>query len=521
MFKKIGINNIFYLLYILLNLFLLFAFLYNHTKLNTIVGSDDGLIYHDLHTLFINGTIPFTSTLYVLLLYFFSKINGITQMQDINSFILFLNVLSLGVSAFFIAKIVKQITKNNFVSFFSITLFLLTSSVVFGYMNRATNYLLPLLFEIISFYYFLQYQKESKFNYAFLTLFFAQLTFLVRRIWQLYAFLIVICIAFEIIKKKKFRHFFFIFIFNFSLFLPWFLWRYLTLGKHFYIDEYSWIFDKEISSVIASHVWNPPASYNLLTSYFSETSYPTFGMQIFYILAVTIPLLTIYLFIKKKINKTALLITIILFLLFQLLPVLSPLARPINRYSLPGFPFLIIILCLLLSLFSNIIKNIKIRVTLAFLLLIICLIGTVNASNTIFDNYDSSYRLNQLFQKDAVDISKIIDKNNNILFRSYFIEQNIYKLNDKGSILSIINLKKDDAINYLTWENDPIGILKKYNIKYIFAYKNYPDLEYGFYPWLKETYKKEPKYLDGITADNRIKEIYNGMEIIVYEIQSK
>ena len=166
------------------------------------------------------------------------------------------------------------------------------------------------------------------------------------------------------------------------------------------------------------------------------------------------------------------------------------------------------------------IENKKTKAIVAILILLFIFIGAVKSAAVVFNSFEASREQNQLFQDDASIVARKIDKNKNILFRSYFIEQSIYKLGDKGTILNVFEMKKEDAIKYLAWENDPVKILKRYNIKYIFRYKNDPNLEYGYYPWLKETFNKDLKYLDGIRIDTRIKEIYNGKEIIAYEIMN-
>jgi hypothetical protein len=511
-------RKILYYLFFIVNFLTFLALVYTKTKFKIIFGSDDGILFHILHNFNINKTLPLGPTMFTLIVYLFTKLARSTNINFLNSFIILVNIISVVTSSIFISKIVKKLTKNTLVSLFSIPLFLFCSSVIFTYITRWVPYLPALMFSVLSFYYFLLYYGQGKFKYVFLSLFFAQITFLLRRIWQPFALFIAIFIAIEIIKKKKYKQFLFIFISNFLLFLPWLIWRVKNLGKFFYVDEYKWVFDKEIMDVYYKVLWNPKPSFNLLVTYFSPTSYPIFGNSMFYLLmAATVFIVSLIVFNKIRENKIIYIWSLFLFWFFLLL-VDTKLIRPSEGYSSPGFPFLIIILCFLLLLIFQIFKSKKSKLFFALLIYIIILIKAFDSVNYIFKNYESSKRYNLSFQKDASNISMMIDKNSSILFRSYFIEPSLYGLEDKGTILSIFDLEKGDAIDYLSWENDPLGILRKYNIKYVFEYKNNHELEYGYYPWLKETYNKDLQYLNGLNTDNRVIKIYDGVSLVAYEV---
>jgi len=108
--------NLLAVLLIFASFFVFLIFIFNYTRFIFVFGSDDGKMFHDLHMLFSRNILPTTSTFYVSLLFIFSKFTGITKIEQLNLFILILNSLSLLISSFFIVKIIKNLTKNDFVS---------------------------------------------------------------------------------------------------------------------------------------------------------------------------------------------------------------------------------------------------------------------------------------------------------------------------------------------------------------------------------------------------------------------
>lgn len=318
-------------------------------------------------------------------------------------------------------------------------------------------------------------------------------------------------------SEYEFREYltkFILFLFFSAIILaPIIIWRISLLGNYFYLDEYTWYHSDSIARTYVSNLdpfLNPLFSLEVLIVYFENIAYPFYPILI-------LPLLFL-IFIDRKENskKVPLLLFLILFLVFLIIPTISLNVRLFDRYAYPGFFAFVITLSVSLFYLYEMLNTKTIRSLFLSILLILLVVNVISFFGLIFRSFDSKIEDQKLYFQDVTEASKLVENGGgNVLFRSYFIEP---FLPENVRLYNLFALEKNDAINYLLWtdETEVTNSLKKYDIKWIFIYNNDIHLEEEYYGWTAEEFGKTPGYLDGLSNSKNFEKVYSGNRIDVY-----